>query len=126
MTRFWIAIALLIAVIAWCFFSASAVSERIETVRQTLSAAQVCMRAEDYPGAERLSADAQRYWRSSQKLLGMVLRHDEADGITGNLAELCAFAETKDTDEFLAVCAATISQLDHIQEMEYPLLENVL
>ena len=58
-------------------------------------------------------------------VLGIILSHDEIDAITTSFAELKANLNTMDSDDYYSAAAIMMVQLNHIRDMQYPLLQNV-
>ncbi|MBQ7567018.1 MAG: DUF4363 family protein [Oscillospiraceae bacterium] len=126
MKRLWIALSTLLFLFALCAAGKAAVTVRVDAMLEHLARTQTAAAQGDFGDASNAAKEAEDYWLQNGVLLGSLLRHDEADGVTAQLAELRAYAETGDRDELLAVCAAAMRQLEHIREMESPLVQNVL
>ena len=126
MKRLWIALLTLLFLLALCAAGKAAVTARVDAMLALLDRTQTAAAQGDLADAAKAAKDAEDYWLQNGVLLGSLLRHDEADGVSALLAELRAYAGTGDRDELLAVCAAAMRQLEHIREMESPLVQNVL
>lgn len=126
MRRLWAAIIVIALLLALCFIGAAAVTARADGLLVMLRQVRDAVAHGNDGEAVRCAERAESFWRENAVLLGSLLRHDEADGVTVQLAEIRAYALARDRDELLAVCAATESRLEHIREMEFPLLQNVL
>ena len=126
MKRFWIALAVLAVISAWCFVSAALIGSHTDAMLKDLEEVRQAADRADYAAARTAADRAERHWTNCEDLLGALLRHDEADQVMSALAELREYAAVGDRDDLLAVCATTIRQLQHIREMELPLIRNVL
>ena len=65
-------------------------------------------------------------WTKKRFLLAAFLRHDTPESVEIGLAQLKAYAKSRDDDEFMALCAEVHEHLKHLQELEKPLLRNIL
>ena len=126
MKRLWIALSTLLLLFALCAAGKAAVTERVDGMLALLDQTKTAAAQGDLSSAATAAKDAEDYWLRNGVLLGSLLRHDEADSVSTQLAELRAYAENGDRGELLAVCAALTRQLEHIRGMESPLVQNVL
>jgi len=70
--------------------------------------------------------DAAMRWKDRQRILGIFLHHDEADEIAEDLEQLCSYAQSEDSDDFFSICSSLQEKLEHICEMQWPYLHNIL
>lgn len=77
-----------------------------------------------YASSHKLD-EAERHWKDNLTVLGIILSHDEIDAITTSFAELKANLNTMDSDDYYSAAAIMMVQLNHIRDMQYPLLQNV-
>ncbi len=126
MKRFWAAIGVLLLLLAACTVSALLVSRFAEKTIAHLERATDFAEENNYTAALDHCKKAEELWKSRSGLHGALLRHSEADQVESGLAKLVSYAKTQDNDEFLALCAEVIHDIEHVRDMELPLLRNVL
>ena len=126
MKRFWAAVILLLAILGACTTSAVIVNAFAKSTIKHLESAMHSAEEKDYAAANRECAAAAEHWSAKAGLLGALLRHSEADQVETGLAQLVSYSETADHDEFLALCTEVIHNIEHVRDMELPLLRNIL
>ena len=117
---------LLTVLLSVCICSAWAVSTTIDQVNGYLDHAAQAHEQEDEALASRYIKLASDHWEQKRVLFGAVLEHDEMDQVATEFARLHSYASSEDQDDFLSNCRALQSILSHIQEMEWPYLQNIL
>lgn len=126
MKHFLIAVLLIALTLAFCLWSAAAVSEAAEPVQKLLTAAQKALRGEDFEAAGKFAEMADAAWQKNEVLFGILLRHDETDAVMRQFAALTEYAAAKDADDFSAACAELLRQLQHVKSMQLPTVQNIL
>ena len=126
MKRLWAAVILLLVILGACIGSAVVVDKFAETTVSHLEQSVSAAEKKDFKQAAKFCTAASEHWHSKAGLLGALLRHSEADDVEKGLAQLIAYAQTEDHDEFLALCAEVIHDVRHVRDMELPLLRNIL
>ena len=126
MKRFWAAISVLSLLLAACTVSAVLVSHIARETISLLEEAANFAKEHNYTAALSQCQKAEERWKSRAGLHGALLRHSEADRVESGLAKLVSYARTQDHDEFLALCAEIIHDIEHVRDMELPLLRNIL
>lgn len=126
MKRFWAAVTVLALLLGACIWSAVVVDRSAKATIGHLENAIQSAEKKDYHTANRYCAAAAEHWRSNAELLGALLRHSEADQIEEGLVQLISYSKTEDHDEFLALCSQVIHNINHVRDMELPLLRNIL
>lgn len=124
--RTWFAAAVLLLLPLICLWTGGATCRCVDELAASLKETASAAKADDFSRAAEAAESAKKQWVSHADLLGALLRHDEADGVESGLAALVQFAETGDKDELLARCAELMQQIEHIRQMELPLLKNIL
>ena len=124
--RTWIAVTVLLTIPLLCWWSGSAVFRCVDELAAPLNEVASFAEADNYADAAAAANKAKNLWVSHAGLLGALLRHDEADGVESGLSALVQYAKAGDKDEILAHCAELLQQVEHIRQMELPLLKNVL
>lgn len=126
MKRFLSAVGILVFLLAACTASALVVNSYCIKTISHLEKAKESAESKNYSAAYIHSKKAAEQWQSKAGLLGTLLRHSEADQVETGLAKLSSYAQTRDHDEFLALCAEVICSIRHVRDMELPLLRNIL
>lgn len=121
-----ISVSLLVLSLAFCLVSSSLVSRACSETNALLQQAQSAAQREDFETARRYLKEADETWAERERFFGVVLRHDEADDVFRDFAELKAYAETTDSDEFLAACASVMATIEHIGAMTRAAFHNIL
>lgn len=126
MTRTHFAAILLAALLAVCVLIGSSITKHADTAAELLRMGKAGAVAGDYNTAGDYCAQAEAYWKQHQLLLATILHHDEPDAIECGIAELIAYAQQEDADEFLALCDQLLTKLSHLKSMQIPTLQNIL
>ncbi|MCQ2419361.1 MAG: DUF4363 family protein [Clostridia bacterium] len=95
------------------------------TVRLLEKALDACDR-EDTALAYEKGREAEALWKKYDGLLGVVLDHAEADGITFGIAEMNSYAVTDTLSDFRRCCAEVCAQMHHVSQKEWPFYYNLL
>ena len=117
---------LLVALLVFSVFSATFITETIDQTEAYLDQAVYHYHLQEPDKTTICLIQTTEYWRSRQLFFGMVLKHEDVDQVSGELARLLSYADTDDSDDFLSNCAALQATLEHIREMEWPYLQNIL
>lgn len=117
---------LLIFCLVACLGSVFALQHYADQTTAMLERAKDAAHVSDYETALVIVEEAGDYWQSHQGFFGMVLRHDEADGVFSDFEALAEYARYAIEEEFASNCAELIAQIEHIVEMEWPHLYNIL
>jgi len=117
---------LLAALLVFSVFSALFITQTIDQTEAYLDQAVHHYHSRDPDKTTFCLMQTTEYWRSRQLFFGMVLKHEDVEQVSGELARLLSYADTDDSDDFLSNCAALQETLDHIREMEWPYLQNIL
>ncbi len=126
MKRMWIAVAMLAVITAFSIWWVWEAHHFTEQVAATVAQAQTSAEQENLDGALQQIRKASRQWSSKRNLYGAMMRHQEADDITVDLAAAEANAQHGQREEFLVLCAQLLANLRHIADMETPKLYNIL
>ena len=126
MKRFWLGIMILAVLFGFCLLAMRYTARCTETMQDFLLSAGQAAEREDFALAAKCIAEAQEEWETHGRILGALLRHDEADCVESDLALLSQYADFRDALDFSAVCAGLRQKLRHIKDMECPKIENIL
>jgi len=125
MRAFLTGVCLLLLILAFSLFSAFHISGIVADTEILLAKALEQQQGDPIQSANlvRLASET---WQKNETYFGMVLCHDEIDSILDEFARLDAYAASSDQDDFRSTCASLLASLQHIREMEWPLVCNIL
>lgn len=116
---------ILVFLIVLSILSIQFISHIITNTCDDLLSATILYRSGNIDHVLFILENMERHWDENEAILGALLSHREIDTVITAFAELKSLAESKDYDEFFSTAAALQVQLKHIQEMEYPLIQNI-
>lgn len=122
MKYFWIGIVILVLLLWLCIGVNATLAAYTAQVREQLAPAIEAAQQQEYTLAAQRAKKAADAWQTHLHFYASVLCHDETDEITAGFAEL----EVVEDAEFLQTAAMLLARLEHISEMDLPLLHNVL
>ena len=126
MKRLWFAAVLLILLTTSCILVSCSIERLVGHTLALIQEAEDLGRQDDLAAAKDLCRQASGHWKHHSKTASAFLRHDETDAVEISLSRLQVFADTADKDDFLALCVELRQELQHIRDMEKPLLQNIL
>ena len=112
--------------LAFCLVSSMTVRTVCGQVIGLLERSTLCARNGDLSGAAAALRSAERIWASREAFFGVALRHEEMDQIFTGFAAMREYVHLQDLDDYLASAAEMVSSLEHLRDMELPLLHNIL
>ena len=112
--------------LVFCLCSAGYVTASVKQTEGLLHQAMLQHQLGDHVQAAQTVQAAAANWDSHQLYFGTVLRHDEVDDVMAEFSKLEAYAYSKDQDDFRSNCAGLLATLQHIRDMEWPYLYNIL
>ena len=121
-----ISLAALIVLTALCAMGTRTLTNITE---ETISLLEEVQRWEELGNRSRsmeLLKTASDHWSDCSRLCGALMKHEELDCVEQEFARLLSYAKSQDDDDFRSNCAALITKLNQIQDMELPLAENIL
>lgn len=119
-------ILLLAAILGFSLWNCSAVTRQTEQCILPLEQAGRLAAEEGWSGAAGALRDSYDRWNSRQTFLHIVEEHDAVDGAEAMYRRAAAFAQTRETSEFLAEVADLCNQLRLLAEMEQFSVRNIL
>ncbi len=119
-------VGILLVTLAFCLVSVTTLDRYGQDVMDQLEVATELGKDGQYNQALTVVEKAQAEWKSHVTLFGILLRHDEADQVVSAFDALAEYARMEIEEEFTSNCAELIAQIDHIMEMEWPYLYNIL
>lgn len=126
MRYFWLALAILILVLAACTVSLFYLDYVVRETTEFLDQAALAAEAGDYQTAYDQVRSCLLAWESHKGGCGTLLRHDEADDVYYSLCQLEAFAKSGSNDEFMGQLAEARARVEHMRNMELPTYYNFL
>ena len=121
-----IAAVIVLLCLAFCLVSAFTVRGVCERVIGLLDRSILCARNGDLSGAARALQAAEKIWSAREAFFGVVLRHEEMDQVFTGFSSMREYVRLQDLDDYLALAAEMVSSLEHLRDMELPLLHNIL
>lgn len=116
---------LFLTLLLCCISSQFYVNDRVQQTELQLKQAYLLHdKGEQQAAAEYIQIAAKK-WTQYEHFFGTVLQHNEIDHVNGELARLLAYVTSTDEDDFRSSCAALLSDLAHIREMERPIWSNI-
>ena len=85
--------------------------------RELTEAARLAL-VENWPAADRVTADAVRRWERSRKLVAAVVDHELLEETEKMLSELAVYRSRKLSAEYAAVCLCLAKQAEAIGESQ--------
>lgn len=126
MKQFWIGMGILTGLLAVCFGAFCVLRAYSTRTLALLTQAQTACVQEDPEAALRYSQDARRSWEKSAGFIDTIMSHEETDDIHREFSDLLVYAEHGERKDFLSSCGRLLIMVEHLTEMERPLLRNVL
>lgn len=117
---------ILLLLVGLSLFSAITVDQTVSETQGLLRQAVTMQNHGDTTQARAILHRASDYWQSRQSCLEILLRHDDVETVTVEFARLRSYAVTVDEDDFLSNCNGLLATLQHIRDMEWPRLNNIL
>ena len=121
-----ICITLFILLLIICTVSLTLITETTRAASFYLERAIILHQNGDHAEACKMIQYSEALWSENQSFLCIFLTHEDIDSVVTEYARLQAHVRTEDYDDLYRTCSALIVLLRHIQEMQYPLLENIL
>lgn len=126
MKKGWLAVALLVAMVALSLWHVSALSSLTGSLGEELRRAEALAAMGDWEKAAEVTKAASEQWDDRAFYLHVTLDHKTADDIAVGFAETLAFLEWRETGEYSAANARLMEQLELLGAVERPNLENLL
>lgn len=122
MKYLWIGVVILALLLIVCLSVNAILGNYTQQVEALLARAIEAAQKEQYGTAADCAKKAADAWQTHLHFYASVLCHDETDEITAGFAEL----QVVEDAEFLQTAAMLLSRLQHISELDLPLLHNIL
>lgn len=105
MRRFWIGIVILTVTLALGITVSALMPGLHKPIEQHLRSAVSAAQEEDWATAEKLTEEAARRWERCRSFTASVADHAPMESIDSGFAQVLAFLQQRDTEEFAAACA---------------------
>lgn len=125
MKRAWIALAILLTVLAGTLCHSFYIERFTGNLIQLLEQAESRAEAGEWDLAERLSQTAHEKWDKKDGYLHVLLRHSDTDQIYMGFYEVEEFLQRQEDGEYSAANAKLIAQLELLSEAEQLSLKNL-
>lgn len=126
MKKGWLAVALLVAMVALSLWHVSALRSLTGSLGEELRRAEELAESGDWDKAAEVTKAASEQWDGRAFYLHVTLDHKTADDIAVGFAETLEFLECQEAGEYSAANARLMEQLELLGEVERPNLENLL
>lgn len=117
---------ILLLLLGLSYYAACTVDRLITDTQTLLHHAVTLQNDGDTVQARTVLHQASDYWQQNQSCLEILLRHDDVESVTVEFARLRSYAVTVDEDDFLSNCNGLLATLQHIRDMEWPWINNIL
>lgn len=126
MKQIWIAVGLLLAILAGTLAHSFYLSGFTGELTALLEQAEERAEAGDWVAASEYNRKAHQVWDEKEIYLYLLLRHQDADEIYMSFCEVAEFLECEEGGEYSAANAKLIAQLKLLTEAEQLTLKNIL
>lgn len=126
MKRLWIAVILMIALLAGSLVNAWYVQSLSDGLTGRLKEAQQLAREDQWAQAAELTQQVYADWQSHHFYLHSVLRHSDTDQILRSFRSVLQYLDIQELDQYAAANADLLAQLELLAEMEQASVVNVL
>ena len=126
MKRFWIALALLAALLCGTLLHTWFLGGFTRGLTHSLEQAQDLAQADRWEEANSLTQEALQTWSGRDVYLHVLLRHADTDQIYAGFQEVLALLESREYGEYAAANARLVTQIGLLSEAEQLPLKNVL
>ncbi|MBQ2676823.1 MAG: DUF4363 family protein [Clostridia bacterium] len=121
MKRLWAAAAFAVIVAIICSIGIYCVNSYSKGLISRLDMASDAAKSGDLTKATALSQQAEDYWISAEKVLGLFVSHNEISQIGVSISKLPSLIENGDKALFLAELSSAKIQIIHTTKMEIPI-----
>lgn len=126
MKKGWLAVVLLVAMVALSLWHVSALGSLTGSLGEELRRAEELAERGNWDKAAEVTKAASEQWDNRAFYLHVTLDHKTADDIAVGFAETLGFLEWQEAGEYSAANARLMEQLELLGKVERPNLENLL
>jgi len=126
MKRLWIAVTIIMLMLAGSLVNAWYSQSLTDGMTEQLAQAQELVRQERWEQAADLTQEIYQRWQDHHFYLHSVLRHSDTDQILRGFRAVIQYLDIQEMDQYSAANIDLIAQLELLSEMEQASLVNVL
>ena len=126
MSRFWIALALLLTMLSASLINASYLTGVSESITQRLQAAEEMAERSSWEQADAITTQCLEDWNRYHTYLHIISRHSDTDAILISFRSVLQSLKLREMDEYAAANLELITQITLLAEIEQPDWLNVL
>lgn len=129
MRHFWVAIAILCAIVLAVTVNTVAVARSIEKSKtdiQNIPHPDTSDEGADLSLQAALVEGARTTWQRKLRFLSLTIHHHDAMKVNEHLAALCGAAKANDAKAYVTTLAVLMDAFEHIEELNTPTLWNIL
>ena len=126
MSRFWIALALLLTMLGASLVNASYLTGVSESITLRLQAAEEMAERSSWEQADAITTQCLEDWNRYHTYLHIISRHSDTDAILISFRSVLQSLKLREMDEYAAANLELITQITLLAEIEQPDWLNVL
>lgn len=126
MSRFWISLTLLIAILAASLSNAAYLTKLTDSITARLQTAEEMAEQEAWDQAAAITTQCLEDWNSYHTYLHIISRHSDTDAILISFRSVLQSLKLREMDEYAAANLELITQITLLAEIEQPDWLNVL
>lgn len=126
MTRFWIALSLLAAMLGACLANSTYLTHLTDNITGQLAAAEEMAERGAWEQAETITSQCLADWNEHHAYLHVIARHSDTDEILISFRCVLQSLKLQEIDEYAAANLKLITQITLLAEIEQPDWLNVL
>lgn len=126
MKRVWIALTILLAILAGTLAHSFYIQTFTRDLTFLLETAEAEAEGNDWAAAQELTQTARDKWDANGTYLHILLRHSDTDSVHTGFREVAEFLQCQEGGEYSAANARLIAELELLAEAEQLTLKNIL
>jgi len=126
MKRLWIAVGLLLFLLAGTLLNAYYAQMFADRLSDQLEQARSMAQEVQWPQAHAITQRAYKEWQLNHFYLHTIMRHSDTDEILRTFQAVLQYLELREMDQYAAANADLITQINLLAEMEQVSLVNIL
>ena len=126
MSRFWIALSLLLSMLGRSLVNAAYLTDMTESITLRLQAAEEMAEREAWDQADTITTQCLNDWNGYHTYLHIISRHSDTDAILISFRSVLQSLKLREMDEYAAANLELITQITLLAEIEQPDWLNVL
>ena len=126
MSRFWIALSLLLTMLGVSLVNAVYLTDMTESITLRLQTAEEMAEGESWDQADAITTQCLNDWNGYRTYLHIISRHSDTDAILISFRSVLQSLKLREMDEYAAANLELITQITLLAELEQPDWLNVL